>query len=167
MTRTHSKQVWLLVCGERLRRDDGAALLAVEALPPGARALAEVVEVGQLTVEALLAVPASKAVVVADAAVGVAPGEVVTLPLCALGRGAVRGGGGPAPASSHSLAPDQAIALAAELRGAAPRGVFVGLGGVDFALGEELSDAVAAALPTFAAAIAEAILRLSAAPARV
>ena len=152
-------QVRLLVCGERLRRDDGAAILAVGLLPADARALAEIVEVGQLSVEALLDVPASTAVVVADAAVGVAAGRVVTLPLETISRSAA--GGTPAPASSHSISPDQVLALATELRGATTRGVFVGLGGVDFGFGEGLSAPVAAALPAFAEAIATAIRQLA------
>jgi hydrogenase maturation protease len=142
-----------------LRGDDGAAPLAVEALPADVRALAEIVEMGQLSVEALLDVPASAAVVVADAAVGVAPGRVVTMTLESIAGGAA--GAAPAPASSHSIPPDQVLALAAELRGAAIRGVFVGLGGADFGLGHGLSEPVAAALPSFATAIAAAIRRLS------
>jgi hydrogenase maturation protease len=150
-------RVVLLVCGEQLRRDDGAAVLAAEMLPAQVRALAEIVEVGQLRVEDLLEVPDSRRVVVADAAVGVAAGEVVTLALDAVAQAA----GGPAPASSHAVPPDQVLALATELRGAAPRGVFVGLGGVDFGFGEGLSPEVAAGLPRFAEAIAEAVRRLA------
>jgi hydrogenase maturation protease len=158
MTRSEPVQVRVLVCGERLRRDDGAAQLAAELLPADVRALARFVEVGQLSVEALLDVPeTAAAVVVVDAAVGVAPGVVVTLPLEAVAARV----NGAAPASSHSIPPDQVLALAAELRGAAPRGVFVGLGGADFGLGEELSGPVAAALPACAEAIAAAIRRLA------
>ena len=149
------KQPCLLVCGERLRRDDGAAILAVGLLPADVRELAEIIEVGQLSVEALLDVEEGAGVVVADAAVGVAPGEVVTLPLADLAAAAGRGG--PAPASSHSIAPDQVLALAAELRGGELPGLFVGLGGADFGLGEGLSAPVADALPRFTSAIAAAI----------
>lgn len=147
-------RVRLLVCGERLRRDDGAAILAAESLPADAKELAEIIEVGQLSVEALLDLDQGARFVVADAAVGVAPGEVVTLPLDRLAGGDATG---PSPASSHSMPAQQVIALATELRGAAPRGVFVGLGGADFDFGEGLSDAVAAALPLFVEAIAHAI----------
>jgi len=153
----------VLVCGERMRGDDAAALVAVKMLPEDARALAEVVEVGQLSVEALLDVPDGMAVIVADAAVGLAAGVVVTLPLERMAaRGGVGASGGAAPASSHSLPPDQVLALAAELRGSMPRGVFVGIGGAEFSFGEELSAAVAAGLATFAAALADEIRRLSA-----
>ncbi len=147
----------LLVCGEVLRGDDGAAIRAVEMLPADARALAEVVAVGQLSVESLVDVPDGVAVVVADAAVGVAAGEVVTLPLDAVAAGAA----GAAPASSHSLPPDQVLALAAELRGSLPRGCFVGIGGIEFGFGEQLSPRVASNLPALTQALADEIRRLA------
>ena len=150
--------VRLLVCGERLRGDDAAAILTAEMLPPDVRALAEVRDVGQLSVEALLDVPEGVAVIVADAALGVAPGRVVTLPLAAVARST---GSGATPASSHSLPPDQVLALAEELRGSLPRGSFVGIGGAEFGFGEGLSPAVTAGLPAFAATLADAILRLA------
>jgi hydrogenase maturation protease len=151
-----SIRVRLLVCGEILRGDDGAAIRAVEMLPADARALAEVVAVGQLSVESLMDVPDGVAVVVADAAVGVAAGEVATLPLDAVAAG----GAGATPASSHSLPPDQVLALAAELRGSPPRGSFVGIGGVEFGFGERLSPRVASNLPAFTQALADEIRRL-------
>jgi hydrogenase maturation protease len=149
--------VRLLVCGERLRGDDGAAIRAVEMLSAEARALACIIEAGQLSVEALLDVPEGVAVVVADAAVGVAPGVVVTLPLDEVARS-----GGAVPASSHSLPPDQVLALAAELRGSLPPGSFVGIGGAEFGFGEELSAAVQSGLGAFARALADEIGRLAA-----
>jgi Ni,Fe-hydrogenase maturation factor len=172
--------VVVLVCGERLRRDDGAALAAAELLPPDVLAVARVVEVGQLSVEAVLHVPETAAIVVVDAVRGVAPGSVVVLPLAEVAGGGAGGevaegsaGAGPrhaaghtaghtAPASSHALPPNETIALAAELRGAMPRGVFVGIGGAEFGFGEGLSAAVAAALPGFAATLADEIRNLAA-----
>jgi Ni,Fe-hydrogenase maturation factor len=65
------------------------------------------------------------------------------------------------PATSHSLPPDQVLALAEELRGSPFRGVFVGIGPVEFGFGEELSPRVAAGLPAFTAAIEAEIRRLS------
>jgi hydrogenase maturation protease len=150
-------RVRVLVCGERLRRDDAAAMLAAEMLPEEVRALTDICDVGQLSVEALLDVPEGGAVIVADAAVGVAAGRVVTLPLESVARD-----GGAMPASSHSMPPNQVLALAAELRGAMPRGVFVGIGGVEFGFGEGLSPAVRSGLPAFAATLADEIRRLAA-----
>ena len=147
----------VLVCGERLRGDDAAAPLAAERLPRDVRSLAEVIEVGQLSVEALLDVPERMAVVVADAAVGVRPGEVVTMPLAGItGRGAAA-----APASSHALPPDQVLVIADEMRGSPLRGSFVGIGGADFGLGQRLSPAVEAGLAGFGAALAGEIRRLA------
>lgn len=148
--------VRVLVCGEPLRGDDGAAIQAIQGLGPDTSALAEVVEVGQLSAEALLDVPEGMAVVVVDAAVGVEPGTTVTLPLEDVG------GGGAMPASSHALPPDQAIGLAAEMRGAPLRGSFVGIGGAEFGFGERLSPAVEAGLPAFASALAAEVRRLAA-----
>jgi hydrogenase maturation protease len=147
--------VVVLVCGERERGDDGVAFAAVAALPADVLRLADVRPCGQLEVDDLLAVPEGAACVVVDAAVGVAPGEVVVISLAAIAAQAAGG----APRSSHTLPPDQAIGLAAALRGAPPAGVFVGIGGVDFSLGAGFSAAVAAGLPTLVARLAEEVAR--------
>ena len=153
------RSVRVLVCGERLRGDDAAALMAVERVAQDTLALAELLDVGQLSVESLLDVPDGVAVIVADAAMGVAPGQVVALPLAEVA--ARRTGAGATPASSHSLPPDQVLALADEVRGSPLRGSFVGIGGAEFGFGERLSPAVAAGLPAFAAALADEIRRLA------
>ena len=150
--------VRVLLCGERTRGDDGAALLAAEMLPQDALALAEVVEVGQLSLEALIDIPEGMAVIVADAAVGIAAGTVIVMPLERVARSS---GIGAAPASSHGLAPDQVLALAEQMRGSLPRGVFVGIGGAEFGFGDGLSPAVAHGLPAFAATLADEIRRLA------
>jgi hydrogenase maturation protease len=148
----------VLVCGERERGDDGVAFAAVAALPPDIGRLVDVRPCGQLEVDDLLAVPDGTACVIVDAAVGVAPGQVVVIGLADI---AARAGGG-APRSSHTLPPDQAIGLASALRGAPPAGVFVGIGGADFSLGAGLSKAVEAGLPAFVARLAEEIRRSAA-----
>jgi hydrogenase maturation protease len=152
-------RVHVLICGEPLRGDDAAAPLAAEMLPPDVLALATITELGQLGVEALLNVPADAAVVVADAAVGIPAGRIVVLPLEDVARPA---GSGASPASSHTLPPDQVLALAGEMRGSPLRGTFVGIGGAEFRFGEPPSEEVAAALPAFAAALADEIRRLAA-----
>jgi hydrogenase maturation protease len=152
------RDVLVLLCGERMRGDDGAAPMAADLLPVEVRALATIVEVGQLSLEALLDVPEEAALILADAAVGVAAGVVVCLPLAAVAAGAAAA----APASSHSLPPDQVLGLAAELRGSAPRGVFVGIGGAQFGLGDGLSPAVSGGLEAYAATLAKEIRRLAA-----
>jgi hydrogenase maturation protease len=158
MSEGDKRPVVVLVCGERLRGDDGAALLAVERLGGAAQELAEILEVGQLSVEALMDVPDGVAIVLADTAVGVVVGDVVIVPLSGIARPSFVA----APASSHSLPPDQVLALAEEMRGSPLRGVFVGIGGEAFWFGEGLSPGVAAALPAFTAAIAAEIIRLAA-----
>ncbi|MGD0121158.1 MAG: hydrogenase maturation protease [Candidatus Limnocylindrales bacterium] len=151
-------RVHILVCGERLRGDDGAALLAAQGLRAEAHDVAEIREVGQLSVEALVDLPEGATVIVADAAAGVAAGEVVIVPLAEIAERAA----GAMPASSHSLPPDQVLAIAEEMRGSPFSGVFVGIGGADFGLGEGLSPAVAAGLPALTAALEAEIRRLSA-----
>jgi hydrogenase maturation protease len=152
-----TERLRLLVCGERERGDDAAAFAAVAALPPAVRDRVDVVACGQLEVDDLLDMPAGAACIVIDAAVGVAPGEVIALSLADV---AARRGGG-APRSSHTLPPDQAIALAAALRGAPPAGVFVGIGGADFALGADLSPAVRAGVPRLVDRLVAEIERLA------
>jgi hydrogenase maturation protease len=147
----------LLVCGEPARGDDAVAFAAVAALPAIALDRVEVVPCGQLEVDHLLDVPAGMPCIVVDAAVGVAPGEIVVLSLADVGARRDRG----APRSSHTLRPDQAIALAATLRGAPPAGVFVGIGGVDFTLGADLSPVVRAGLPRLVERLAAEIERLA------
>ena len=152
-------RVHVLICGEPLRGDDAAAPLAAEMLPPDVLALATITDLGQRGGEALLNVPADAAVVVADAAVGIPAGRIVVLPLEDVARPA---GSGASPASSHTLPPDQVLALADEMRGSPLRGTFVGIGGAEFRFGEPPSEEVAAALPAFAAALADEIRRLAA-----
>lgn len=149
-------RVRVFACGERSRGDDAVAILAAERLPAAVRALAEVDLCGQLDVQALVDIPAGQACIVVDAAVGIPPGEIVVLPLEQVAQD-----GGARPHSSHSLPPDQSLALAAVLRGELPRGSFVGLGGAAFELGAGLSPAVAAAMDAFVQAIAAEIHRLS------
>jgi hydrogenase maturation protease len=154
---TAAARLRLLVCGEPARGDDAAAFAAVTAMPSAVRDRVDVVSCGQLQVDHLLDVPAGAPCIVLDAAVGVPPGEVVMLSLADV---AARRSGS-APRSSHTLAPDQVIALAATLRGAPPAGVFIGIGGADFALGAELSPAVLAGLPRLVEVIVREIERLA------
>jgi hydrogenase maturation protease len=148
----------VLVCGEPERGDDAAAFAAVAALPADILARVDVVHCGQLEVDHLLDVPDGAPCIVVDAAIGVAPGEVVVIPLPDVAARA----GGAAPRSSHTLPPDQAISLAAALRGRPPDGVFVGIGGRSFGLGAGLSPEVEAAMPRLVERLAEEIVRLGA-----
>ena len=216
-------RVAVFVCGEQARGDDGAGPAAVDLLPAGIRAGAEIVLAGQLDVLLLLDLPADAPCVVVDAVSGIPPGQVWVRPLAELiDRGAARSGaaatgsdgaatpseaatgsdheatgsdheatgseaatggrneatGGrgsrperaaasrPQPRSSHELPVERVLALAATLRDAPPRGTFVGIGGAGWDVGAPLSAAVAAGLPAFAAAIADAITALAAGEGR-
>ena len=145
----------LFLLGEPNRGDDAAAFMAADLLASAAGLPAEIVPAGQLGPDSLVGLPAGTAVVIADAVVGVPPGELVTLPLAQVATG-----GGPAPRSSHVMPLQQVLALAEVLDGL-PEGVFVGVGAASFELGAGLSPAVAAALPSFAAAIEAEIERLA------
>lgn len=148
--------VRLIVCGERQRGDDAVAFLAVDGLPKSVLDLVELTAAGMLDPDLLTSLPSNAAVVIVDAAVGVEPGSIVTLPL-----DAIAAGGGPAPHSSHALPIDQILGLVHVLRDGLPEGLFVGLGAASFEIGAPLSPAVAAALPDFTDAVAAEVRRLS------
>ena len=153
-------RVPVFVCGEPARGDDAAGFAAVELLPAEVRARAEIQAVGRLDVLVLLDLPADEPCVVVDAVAGIEPGETWVRPLAMLvgrARSLADTGRAPEPRSSHELPIEQVLALAATLRDAPPAGTFVGIGGSCWAVGTPLTEAVAAGLPAFAAAIAAAI----------
>ena len=165
MTHLAPPSVRLLVCGNADRGDDGAALSAVATLLPSLpAALLERLEVrrcGHLRVEDLVDVPAGEVALVVDAAVGIAPGHVITLPI----RRIAGDGAAPAPRSSHELPVDQVLGLAEALRpGGLPDGSFVGIGGRRFGYGRPLSRSVRINMSTFQAAIAAELSRLTHVP---
>ena len=165
MTHLAPPSVRLLICGNADRGDDGAALSAVATLLPSLpSALLERLEVrrcGHLRVEDLLDVPAGELAVVVDAAVGIPPGHVVTLPI----RQIVADPAAPTPRSSHELPIDQVLGLAQELRpGGLPEGTFIGIGGRRFGDGRPLSRSVRLNMTTFQAAIAAELSRLTHVP---
>jgi len=161
MTALQRPSIRLLVCGSADRGDDGAALAAVAGLLPTLpRSVLDRVEVRrctQLSVEDLVDLPPGMVAVVVDAAVGIAPGQVIVLSLERVaGQRA-----GPAPHSSHALPPDVTIRLAADLRGAVPEGSFVGIGGRSFAFGRPLSRPVRSGLAAFRGALGAELTRLA------
>jgi hydrogenase maturation protease len=162
MTHLAPPSVRLLVCGNADRGDDGAALSAVATLLPALpAALLERLEVrrcGHLRVEDLLDVPATEVALVVDAAVGIPPGHVVTLPI----RSIAADPESPTPRSSHELPIDQVLGLAAVLRpGGLPEGTFIGIGGRRFGYGRPLSRSVRLNMVTFQQAIAAELARLT------
>jgi hydrogenase maturation protease len=154
--------VRMLVCGNADRGDDGAALSAVATLlptlPHGVLERLEIRRCGHLRVEDLLDVREGEAALVVDAAVGIPPGRIVTLPITTI----VADGGVPAPRSSHELPIDQVLGLAAVLRpGGLPAGSFVGIGGRRFGYGRPLSRSVRGSMAEFQQAIIAELCRLA------
>jgi hydrogenase maturation protease len=151
--------VRILICGSADRGDDGAAISAVAHLLPGldpsvSRQL-EVRRCLQLDPTDLIDVREGEACLVLDTVVGVAPGEIVELPLDALvGQSAI------APRSSHALPIQQVLGIAEAVRGSLPVGRFVGIGGKWFGFGPTRSRAVRDAMPAYEAAVGAAISSL-------
>jgi hydrogenase maturation protease len=165
MTQLAPPSVRLLVCGNADRGDDGAALSAVAtllpSLPPALLERLEVRRCGHLRVEDLTDVPANEVTVVVDAAVGIPPGHVVTLPIDRI----LADPEAPTPRSSHELPIDQVLGLAQVLRpGGLPAGTFVGIGGRRFGYGRPLSRSVRLNMTSFQAAIATELARLTRVP---
>ena len=105
--------------------------------------------------------PANEVAVVVDAAVGVAPGHVVTLPIESI----VADGSAPTPRSSHELPIDQVLGLSEALRpGGLPAGSFVGIGGRRFGYGRPLSRSVRLNMGAFQTAILDELTRLTGIP---
>lgn len=143
--------VTLLVCGEPMRGDDALALAVLDALPPTARAKADVRHVGQLMPDDLH--PHARPVIVLDAVAGPAPGTLVDLPLDGLAAASARGDFN--PASSHALPLTITLGIVERLSGGLPDGRFVGIGGSDYTLGTGLSPAVRDAIAPCAARVSE------------
>jgi hydrogenase maturation protease len=157
---TAPRSVRLLVCGNAERGDDGAALAAVASLlaglPPHLLDVLEVRRCEQLDLDDLIDLPTTAACVIADAVVGLAPGEVVTIPLTELpGRDAAAS---PVPRSSHVLPIGQLVAIAEIMRDDPLDGSFVGIGGRSFGFGRGIGRPVRAALPAYRAAIESALI---------
>jgi hydrogenase maturation protease len=144
--------VRVLVCGNAERGDDAVAPAAMAALLPTlAREIADQIEIrlaGELRVEDLVDLPPGVRCLVVDAVAGIAPGEVVHLPLEALGAGP-----GFTPRSSHQLPIHLVVGLAGVLRDRPVEGTFIGLAGRAFGYGTPISSVVRAALPAFEDAI--------------
>ena len=137
------QRVTVVVCGEPMRGDDGAAFAVVDALPPAARDAVDIRQVGSLMPDDLLGLDGP--IVVLDAVAGPEPGSIVDLPLAAV---AADGGSAPSARSSHALPLAATLAIAASLRdGGLPPGRFVGVAIDRTDIGHALSPSVAAAVP--------------------
>jgi hydrogenase maturation protease len=138
----------VLVLGDPMRGDDGAALLAAEHLE-GRATQHNIRRVGMLGPEDLVEALAKGPCLVLDAVRGITPGEVVELPL-----ERVADVDGPQPASSHALPAGTIVGLAEALGARLQAGTFLGIGGERFELGDAISPAVRRGLAGYERAIA-------------
>ena len=134
--------------GNTLRRDDGVG-------PRVARRLAEhgvatVIEAFQLLPEHIEAAASAGLVVLVDAAVDLAPGEVRRRKLDPAGPGSPT-------VDLHELPPAALATAARELYGSSPEVWLISVGVADLELGEGLSSEVEDALPRAAAAVLELV----------
>jgi hydrogenase maturation protease len=142
----------VIVLGDAMRGDDGAALLAAKHLETAAILDCRIWRVGQLGPDDLVAALTEGPCLVLDAVRGIPPGEVVERPLAG-----VADAGGPQPASSHALPPGVIVRLAGALGAPLDAGTFIGIGGERFGLGDAISPAVRRGLAGYERAIARRV----------
>ena len=142
----------VLVCGDRHRGDDAAALHAADLL---GQVLPEDVvlrRVGQPGPDDLVAASAAGRCLVLDTVRGISPGSVISVPLMDLEMS------GSPSASSHALPLPTVIALAGALGADMTGAAFMGIGGEDFELGEGLTPRVEAGLDAFVAEVTRTLM---------
>jgi hypothetical protein len=146
----------VLVCGGPDRGDDAAAAIAMADMPGELAEDVAIRYVGRLDIDDLLAIPDGAGAVVVDTAVGVDPGWVVEIPFIGFaGRES-----GVHARSSDALSRPETVGVASMIRGRALIGMIVAIGGTSFCPGEGLTWPVAASLPDFRLAIADAVDRV-------
>ena len=125
--------------GNPLRGDDGfgwhAALRLRDLIHDAG---IEILPVHQLTPELMDPISRARRVIFIDAAVGEEPGKMTVTTLETTG--------GAAPAFTHFATPAALLVGARSLYGAKPEGLLITVVGLDFELGEELSEPVRRAL---------------------
>jgi len=98
----------------------------------------EILAVHQLTPELMEPVSRARRVIFIDAAVGEEPGKLTVATLTTTG--------GPPPAFTHFATPAALLEGARSLYGAKPEALLITVVGLDFEIGEELSEPVRLAL---------------------
>ena len=135
--------------GNPLRGDDGVGWrVANDVAASLADASVEALTVHQLTPELSASISRADRVIFVDAAATGAHGAILCWPLAETEPPAAAGG-----FDSHLASPDQLLVMAAELFGRRPEAHLMTIAGGVFALSEELS-------PPVAAAVAEAVARV-------
>jgi hydrogenase maturation protease len=145
-------RVLIIAYGNPLRSDDGVGWVVAEELR---RRLAlpevEVLQLQQLLPEVAEGLSRAETVIFVDASCDGEVGEVRCQPVT------------PPPAEvqfTHQLSPAEVLGLAGQLYGATPQAFCVTLTGHCFEHGEELSESVAARLPTLAATVEQLTRRV-------
>lgn len=139
-------RVRLIALGSRTACDDEAGLLAAQQVGDSRDAVdsIDVVLAGRPGPGLVDLLDPDRATVIVDAIqAGLAPGEVVCIPLAELPDAAVAGH----PLTSHGLGPAEALRLAQTLGRALPRGTFVGIQAAHHRPGQGLSPEIERALP--------------------
>jgi hydrogenase maturation protease len=132
-------RILIIGYGNPLRRDDGFGRVAAQRLRDLIAAPdVEIIDQHQLTPELMDPISRAGRVVFIDARAGGAPGEVSVKPV----EPAVEMGA----AFTHFATPAALLAGAAALYGGKAQGTLVTAGGLDFGIGEGLSEPVQAAL---------------------
>lgn len=151
-TRTGSRPGPVLVVGygNPLRSDDGVGPAVAARLAGDPRlAGADIRGAHQLTPELALDASRASLLVLVDAGVGEAPGEVSVRRL--------EPGSDPGGAWTHHTDPAGIVALARDLYGAAPPVVMISIGPASLEVGETLSDVVAASVTRAADLVATVV----------
>lgn len=149
-------RILIIGIGNALRSDDGvgprvATLLVDDPRLRGVEVLAR----HQLTPELAVDMAAASLLVLLDAGVDGAPGEISVRRVEAANEAADDPPG--LGATSHHVGVDELLGLAEELGGHRPRAVVVSIGVASMEVGEGLSPAVAAALPAVVEVVAKLI----------
>lgn len=143
-----SKEILIVGYGNPLRGDDGAGPRVAGLLAADAECGADVLSCHQLTPELSEHLCGRVLVIFVDAAATVAAGDVVTTRLAQAGAAMAV-----PPGLTHHVDAGTLLLMADRLYDARPQAFLVAVGASSFDLGEDLSPAVAAALPAAAAAI--------------
>ena len=123
--------------GNALRRDDGVGLAVARRLVGTAGV--SVIEAFQILPEPIEAAAAADVIVLVDASIDLAPGEVRSEP-------SHPSAAGPAAGGLHEISPAGLLAAVSSLYGNRPNAWLVTIGAADLDLGEHLSPEVEAAV---------------------
>lgn len=138
MNASASFQPLIIGTGNPLRSDDGLGWVVIEQLSRDSRTNYDLHTAYQLTPELASILAQSSFVVVIDASRNGKPGELKTQPLSIHEPGLI---------STHSMTPEELVALTRAVYSRCPPVVLVTVAGADFSIGEQLSSIVAQLIP--------------------